>query len=281
MIKIWRLASAKRGARARGNDLVVFDAPATGHALGMLRSPETFSRIARVGPIVRDTGHVRELLCRPGADRLPRASRTAPRWRSPRRSSCSRDSSRRPGASSTPSSSTRCCRAASARRSSSVSTRCPRTVAAVRSRLPRALRTRSTPGASYQHGAGGPPATPRLSRARAARSSGRRRWTSTRSSCSSRGLRRGWSASPSRAERPPSAHPAGASRTRSANPSKSKKISRCPAGRAGRRPRASRGAPAPTGRGARGRRGRLRSPCARRSRSPLIIDPPAPIRIPF
>jgi energy-coupling factor transporter ATP-binding protein EcfA2 len=61
MIKIWRLASAKQGSR-RANDLVIFDAPATGHALGMLRSPETFSRIARVGPIVRDTGHVRKLL---------------------------------------------------------------------------------------------------------------------------------------------------------------------------------------------------------------------------
>ncbi len=64
MIKIWRLASAKRGSR-NASDLVIFDAPATGHALGMLRSPETFSRIARVGPIVRDTGHVRELLADP------------------------------------------------------------------------------------------------------------------------------------------------------------------------------------------------------------------------
>jgi anion-transporting ArsA/GET3 family ATPase len=64
MIKIWRLASAKPGSR-RASDLVIFDAPATGHALGMLRSPETFSRIARVGPIVRDTGHVRELLADP------------------------------------------------------------------------------------------------------------------------------------------------------------------------------------------------------------------------
>src|SRR6185437_14263457 len=60
MIKIWRLTVAKRSRRSA--DLVIFDAPATGHALGMLRSPETFGRIARVGPIVRDTGHVRELL---------------------------------------------------------------------------------------------------------------------------------------------------------------------------------------------------------------------------
>ena len=60
MIKIWRLAGGSHSKRAP--ELVIFDAPATGHALGMLRSPETFSRIARVGPIVRDTGHVRELL---------------------------------------------------------------------------------------------------------------------------------------------------------------------------------------------------------------------------
>lgn len=63
MIKIWRLASARPSRRAP--ELVIFDAPATGHALGMLRSPDTFSRIARVGPIVRDTGHVRELLADP------------------------------------------------------------------------------------------------------------------------------------------------------------------------------------------------------------------------
>jgi hypothetical protein len=61
MIKIWRLANGRSGSR-RSPGLVVFDAPATGHALGMLRSPETFARIARVGPIVRDTGHVSELL---------------------------------------------------------------------------------------------------------------------------------------------------------------------------------------------------------------------------
>jgi anion-transporting ArsA/GET3 family ATPase len=64
MIKIWRLAGGRRGSR-KESDLVIFDAPATGHALGMLRSPQTFGRIARVGPIVRDTGYVRELLADP------------------------------------------------------------------------------------------------------------------------------------------------------------------------------------------------------------------------
>ena len=46
---------------------MILDAPATGHALGMLRSPETFGRIARVGPIVRDTERVRELLTDPAS----------------------------------------------------------------------------------------------------------------------------------------------------------------------------------------------------------------------
>jgi anion-transporting ArsA/GET3 family ATPase len=59
MVKIWRLTQRSRG---RGYDLVVLDAPATGHALGMLGSPQTFGAIARVGPIARQTGQLRELL---------------------------------------------------------------------------------------------------------------------------------------------------------------------------------------------------------------------------
>ncbi len=47
---------------ARDYDLIVFDAPATGHALAMLRSPHTFGTIARVGPVARQAGQVRELL---------------------------------------------------------------------------------------------------------------------------------------------------------------------------------------------------------------------------
>jgi anion-transporting ArsA/GET3 family ATPase len=66
MVQIYKLAGGG-SARARrgGHDLVILDAPATGHALGMLRSPDTFGKIARVGPIVRDTGQVRELLSDP------------------------------------------------------------------------------------------------------------------------------------------------------------------------------------------------------------------------
>src|SRR5271165_1491760 len=52
MVKVWELAQGRRWQRrAAGYDLVVLDAPATGHALGMLRSPQTFGAIARVGPV--------------------------------------------------------------------------------------------------------------------------------------------------------------------------------------------------------------------------------------
>ena len=43
-------------------DLVVLDAPASGHALAMLRSPQTFSAIVRVGPLAEQARRVRELL---------------------------------------------------------------------------------------------------------------------------------------------------------------------------------------------------------------------------
>jgi len=67
MVKIWELTRGNRWrgrerGRRRGYDLVVLDAPATGHALGMLGSPSTFGRIARVGPIASQTERLRGLL---------------------------------------------------------------------------------------------------------------------------------------------------------------------------------------------------------------------------
>ncbi|HSC03734.1 MAG TPA: ArsA family ATPase [Solirubrobacteraceae bacterium] len=50
--KVWELAQLNR--RTRGGapyDLVIVDAPATGHGVGLLRTPRTFADIARVGPI--------------------------------------------------------------------------------------------------------------------------------------------------------------------------------------------------------------------------------------
>jgi len=50
--KVWELAQLERRTRgAAPYDLVIVDAPATGHGLGLLRTPRTFADIARVGPI--------------------------------------------------------------------------------------------------------------------------------------------------------------------------------------------------------------------------------------
>ena len=50
--KVWELAQLQRRTRgASPYDLVIVDAPATGHGLGLLRTPRTFADIARVGPI--------------------------------------------------------------------------------------------------------------------------------------------------------------------------------------------------------------------------------------
>jgi anion-transporting ArsA/GET3 family ATPase len=68
MVKIWELTQGRRRrgrTRDGGYDLVVLDAPATGHALGMLDSPRTFGAIARVGPIAGQAERLRELLADP------------------------------------------------------------------------------------------------------------------------------------------------------------------------------------------------------------------------
>ena len=52
--KVWELAQLDRRVK-RGDkyDLVIVDAPATGHGIGILRTPKTFGDIARVGPVKR------------------------------------------------------------------------------------------------------------------------------------------------------------------------------------------------------------------------------------
>jgi anion-transporting ArsA/GET3 family ATPase len=63
MVKVWQLTrGGGRGKRSGNYDLVVLDAPATGHALGLLASPQTFGAIARVGPIVGYTRRLQEML---------------------------------------------------------------------------------------------------------------------------------------------------------------------------------------------------------------------------
>jgi anion-transporting ArsA/GET3 family ATPase len=64
--KVWELAQQQRwDRRGRTYDLVVVDAPSSGHGLAMLTTPRTFGEIARVGPIRRQAFRVRDLLADP------------------------------------------------------------------------------------------------------------------------------------------------------------------------------------------------------------------------
>jgi anion-transporting ArsA/GET3 family ATPase len=66
MVKVWELTQPRRRRGPNSSyDLVVLDAPATGHALGMLSSPRTFGAIARVGPIAGQAQRLSELLADP------------------------------------------------------------------------------------------------------------------------------------------------------------------------------------------------------------------------
>jgi anion-transporting ArsA/GET3 family ATPase len=63
MVKVRRLSEGEgSGEKDPGYDLVVLDAPATGHALGMLRSPRTFAAIVRMGPLAEQAQGVLDLL---------------------------------------------------------------------------------------------------------------------------------------------------------------------------------------------------------------------------
>src|SRR5688500_5954045 len=64
--KVWELGQATRWDRhGRTYDLVVVDAPSSGHGLAMLTTPRTFGEIARVGPIRRQAFRVRDQLADP------------------------------------------------------------------------------------------------------------------------------------------------------------------------------------------------------------------------
>lgn len=57
--KVWELAQFERRTRdAEPYDLVIVDAPATGHGAAILRTPRTFAEIARVGPIAHQGGQI-------------------------------------------------------------------------------------------------------------------------------------------------------------------------------------------------------------------------------
>ena len=60
-VKLWELAQHERwDKKAQPYDLVVVDAPASGHGVGLLRTPQTFADLARVGPIATQSERVRE-----------------------------------------------------------------------------------------------------------------------------------------------------------------------------------------------------------------------------
>jgi anion-transporting ArsA/GET3 family ATPase len=64
--KVWELAQSERWSRGgRAYDLVIVDAPASGHGIAMLTTPRTFGEIARVGPIRRQAYKVSEMLADP------------------------------------------------------------------------------------------------------------------------------------------------------------------------------------------------------------------------
>ena len=61
--KVWELAQLERwDAANRTYDVVIVDAPASGHGLAMLTAPSTFGEIARVGPIRRQAFKIRDML---------------------------------------------------------------------------------------------------------------------------------------------------------------------------------------------------------------------------
>jgi anion-transporting ArsA/GET3 family ATPase len=64
--KVWELAQLDRRVK-RGDkyDLVIVDAPATGHGIGILRTPKTFGDIARVGPVKRQADAIYEFITNP------------------------------------------------------------------------------------------------------------------------------------------------------------------------------------------------------------------------
>jgi anion-transporting ArsA/GET3 family ATPase len=61
--KVWELAQLeRRNRRDRPYDLVIVDAPASGHGLGMLGTPRTFREAVKVGPIHRQAGTIHSFI---------------------------------------------------------------------------------------------------------------------------------------------------------------------------------------------------------------------------
>lgn len=66
--KLWELAQLERKTPAAAPyDLVIVDAPASGHGLAMLQAPHTYAEVARVGPIRRQALRIHSFLVDPAA----------------------------------------------------------------------------------------------------------------------------------------------------------------------------------------------------------------------
>ena len=64
--KVWELAQLQRRRRENAPyDLVVVDAPASGHGLGLLGTPKTFREAVGVGPIHRQAGIINDFITDP------------------------------------------------------------------------------------------------------------------------------------------------------------------------------------------------------------------------
>ena len=64
--KVWELAQLERKtAKASPYDVVIVDAPATGHGVAMLGAPKTFRDAARVGPVANQAAKIHTFLASP------------------------------------------------------------------------------------------------------------------------------------------------------------------------------------------------------------------------
>jgi anion-transporting ArsA/GET3 family ATPase len=61
--KVWELSQTRRRTPGtQAYDLTVFDAPASGHGVALLRTPRTFAQIAKVGPIASQANSIAQTL---------------------------------------------------------------------------------------------------------------------------------------------------------------------------------------------------------------------------
>ncbi|HEY7454659.1 MAG TPA: ArsA-related P-loop ATPase [Thermoleophilaceae bacterium] len=60
--KVWDLAQLERRTGDRRYDLVILDAPATGHGLALFVAPRTYARVAAAGPVRRQALRIHDFL---------------------------------------------------------------------------------------------------------------------------------------------------------------------------------------------------------------------------